>query len=49
MSNPCHIEMILIEGQEVVAKADESLTPRLNNVQRAQQKLKARRTIEAAK
>ena len=42
MSNPCHIEMILTEGEEVVQKAPEAVarasgkTSHLNSRQRAQ-------------
>ncbi|KAG9642554.1 ribosomal protein L17, partial [Aureobasidium melanogenum] len=48
MSNPCHIEMILTEGEEVVQKAPEAAgreAVRLNNRQRAQRN---RRAITAA-
>jgi large subunit ribosomal protein L17e len=41
MSNPCHIELILAEGEEAVQKAPETAV-RLNNRQRA------RRTHQAA-
>jgi len=39
MSNPCHIEMILTEGAEVVQKGPQAVArdeSRLNNRQRAQ-------------
>jgi len=39
MSNPCHIEMILTEGEEVVQKGPQAVArdeSRLNNRQRAQ-------------
>jgi large subunit ribosomal protein L17e len=49
MSNPCHIEMILTEGEEVVQKSDESLVGkkegRLNTRQRG---ARLRRAITAA-
>ncbi|TIA58337.1 ribosomal protein L22 [Aureobasidium pullulans] len=48
MSNPCHIEMILTEGEEVVQKAPEAVAregARLNTRQRAQRN---RRAITAA-
>ena len=34
MSNPCHIELILVEGNEVVKKAEAVDGPRLNSRQR---------------
>ena len=49
MSNPCHIEMILTEGEEVVQKSEESMVNkkegRLNARQRA---VRLRRAIAAA-
>lgn len=45
MSNPCHIEMILTEGEEVVAKPSKDLEPRLNSRQRG---AAVRRAITAA-
>lgn len=45
MSNPCHIEMILTEGEEVVQKAPEAVETHLNNRQRAQ---RARKAITSA-
>lgn len=38
MSNPCHIELILTEGEEVVQKSAETVArkPHLNSRQRAQ-------------
>jgi large subunit ribosomal protein L17e len=49
MSNPCHIEMILTEGEEVVQKSEESLVNkkegRLNTRQRG---VRLRRAIAAA-
>jgi len=48
MSNPCHIEMILTEGDEVVKKATEVAerdSARLNSRQRGQ---RVRRAITAA-
>jgi large subunit ribosomal protein L17e len=49
MSNPCHIEMILTEGEEVVQKSEESLVSkkegRLNTRQRG---ARLRRAITAA-
>ncbi|KEQ97412.1 hypothetical protein AUEXF2481DRAFT_3228 [Aureobasidium subglaciale EXF-2481] len=41
MSNPCHIEMILTEGEEVVQKAPEAVGVRINSRQRAQRNRKA--------
>merc|ERR1712093_178624 len=44
MSNPCHIEMILTEGEEVVTKSEElgvAKGARLNARQRGQQRRKA--------
>lgn len=45
MSNPCHIEMILTEGAEVVQKAPEALgrekALHLSSRQRAQRQRKA--------
>jgi len=41
MSNPCHIEMILTEGEEVVQKAPETAGVRINSRQRAQRNRKA--------
>jgi large subunit ribosomal protein L17e len=41
MSNPCHIEMILTEGEEVVQKAAEDAGVRINSRQRAQRNRKA--------
>lgn len=43
MSNPCHIELILTEGEEVVHKAPESVarTAHLNSRQRATRQKKA--------
>lgn len=48
MSNPCHIELILTEGDEVVAKSEEVAgreTLRLNARQRA---ARTRKAITAA-
>ena len=48
MSNPCHIELILTEGEEVVEKAEQVVhkeDPRLNSRQRG---TRARRAITAA-
>ncbi|KAK8194153.1 60S ribosomal protein L17B [Zalaria obscura] len=47
MSNPCHIEMILTEGEEVVQKAPEAVARevRLSSRQRAQ---RTRRAITSA-
>lgn len=49
MSNPCHIEMILTEGEEVVQKAPQVVHreegQHLNTRQRAQ---RSRRQITAA-
>jgi large subunit ribosomal protein L17e len=48
MSNPCHIELILTEGEEVVAKSEEVVgreEVRLNSRQRA---VRQRRAITAA-
>jgi large subunit ribosomal protein L17e len=45
MSNPCHVEMILTEGSEEVAKAEEKGVQRLNARQRGE---KRRRAIAAA-
>ncbi|PVH95832.1 ribosomal protein L22 [Periconia macrospinosa] len=41
MSNPCHIELILTEAPETVAKADDSVGARLNSRQRGRQTRKA--------
>ena len=41
MSNPCHIELILTEGEEVVQKGPHVVEARLNNRQRAQRTRKA--------
>jgi ribosomal protein L22 len=42
MSNPCHIELILTEGEEAVTKSEElGVTTRLNARQRGQQRRKA--------
>ena len=41
MSNPCHIEMILTEGEEVVQKATEDAGVRINSRQRAQRNRRA--------
>merc|ERR1712225_213851 len=44
MSNPCHVEMILTEGEEVVQKAPEAAgreAVRLNNRQRTQRNRRA--------
>jgi large subunit ribosomal protein L17e len=43
MSNPCHIELILTEGEEVVQKAPDTLARQahLNSRQRAQRTRKA--------
>jgi large subunit ribosomal protein L17e len=45
MSNPCHIEMILTEGEEAVAKAEDAVSKkedgRLNTRQRAQRRQRA--------
>jgi large subunit ribosomal protein L17e len=47
MSNPCHVELILTEGEEAVKKADEVAhkDDHLNSRQRARQH---RRAITAA-
>lgn len=46
MSNPCHIELILTEGEEVVQKSDEVAgRERLTARQRA---VRARKAITAA-
>lgn len=46
MSNPCHIELILTEGEEVVQKSDEVVgRERLTARQRA---VRARKAITAA-
>lgn len=48
MSNPCHIEMILTEGAEVVQKSTQTVARedlRLNSRQRGQ---RVRRAIAAA-
>ncbi|KAE9962100.1 60S ribosomal protein L17 [Venturia inaequalis] len=45
MSNPCHIEMILTEADEVVAKPSKDLETRLNSRQRG---AALRRAITAA-
>jgi large subunit ribosomal protein L17e len=45
MSNPCHIEMILTEGEEAVVKAEDAVSKkedgRLNTRQRAQRRQRA--------
>lgn len=42
MSNPCHIELILTEGEEVVQKGPQAVEGlRLNTRQRAQRTRKA--------
>ena len=44
MSNPCHIEMILTEGSETVAKAEDAVSKeegRLNTRQRAARRQRA--------
>jgi large subunit ribosomal protein L17e len=41
MSNPCHIEMILTEGDEVVQKAPQAVDAHINNRQRAQRQRRA--------
>ncbi|KIW18983.1 60S ribosomal protein L17 [Exophiala spinifera] len=42
MSNPCHIELILTEGEEAVTKAEElGVSQRLNSRQRGAQRRKA--------
>lgn len=41
MSNPSHIELILIEGSEVVQKSTESVERRLNSRQRGREVRKA--------
>jgi large subunit ribosomal protein L17e len=45
MSNPCHIELILAEGEEVVQKAPVADQPRLNSRQRG---ARVHRAITAA-
>lgn len=46
MSNPCHIELILTEGEEAVQKApDSDVKLRLNSRQRG---ARVRRAITAA-
>lgn len=45
MSNPCHIELILAEGEEVVKKATAVEGSRLNSRQRG---ARARAAITAA-
>ena len=49
MSNPCHIELIVSEADEQVAKADDAETKlvRLNTRQRARIAGRERRTITA--
>jgi large subunit ribosomal protein L17e len=41
MSNPCHIEMILTEADEAVAKAEETGVQKLNSRQRGAQRRRA--------
>ncbi|KAF1954748.1 ribosomal protein L22 [Byssothecium circinans] len=45
MSNPCHIELILVEAPENVQKADQTVERRLNSRQRGRE---TRRAITAA-
>ena len=45
MSNPCHVELILTEANEEVAKAENAVEPRLNARQRGE---KRRRAITAS-
>jgi large subunit ribosomal protein L17e len=48
MSNPCHIEMILTEGEEVVQKSDESLVNKKQDRLNARQRgVRLRRAITA--
>ena len=41
MSNPCHIELILTEGAEIVKKSTEGAERRLNSRQRGREVRKA--------
>lgn len=45
MSNPCHIELILTEAEEAVAKSDAVIEERLNSRQRG---ARTRQAITAA-
>lgn len=47
MSNPCHIELILIEDKETVAKA-EDVAERPAHLSSRQRGLRTRRAITAA-
>jgi ribosomal protein uL22 len=48
MSNPCHIEMILTEGEEVVQRSEESLVNKEGRLNARQRGARLRRTITAA-
>jgi large subunit ribosomal protein L17e len=48
MSNPCHIEMILTEGEEVVQKSEESLVNKEGRLNVRQRATRLRRAIAAA-
>jgi large subunit ribosomal protein L17e len=48
MSNPCHIEMILTEGEEVVQKSEESLVSKEGRLNTRQRGARLRRAITAA-
>jgi large subunit ribosomal protein L17e len=49
MSNPCHIEMILTEGEEVVQRSEESLVNKKEGRLNARQRgARLRRAIAAA-
>jgi len=48
MSNPCHIEMILTEGEEVVQKSEESLVSKEGRLNARQRGARLRRAITAA-
>jgi len=45
MSNPCHIEMILTEGEEVVQKSEESLIKKEGRLNARQKGARLRRAI----
>ena len=47
MSNPCHIEMILTEGEEVVQKAPEVVHREEARLNARQRGARARRAITA--
>lgn len=48
MSNPCHIEIILTEGQEVVQKGPQTVEREVARLNTRQRGARVRRAIAAA-